>query len=137
MADTVFRPYSDADFDSCLGIFDANCPEYFAPNERDEYSSFLNDVSKDYEVCEANAQVVGAFGLLDNGEGGKRLNWIMLDPNTQGMGIGAYQVREFVREIGGEVIVESRLNKGTLFRICLPVEEASRASDPNVAAAGS
>ena len=89
MTETIFRPYRQSDFDSCLEIFDANCPKYFAPNERVEYRSFLDSVRQDYEVCEADGQVLGAFGLLDNGEGGKRLNWIMLDPNTQGRGIGS------------------------------------------------
>jgi len=32
---------------------------------------------------------------------------------TQGMGIGAYQLRETVRAMGGEVHVESRVNEGT------------------------
>ncbi len=89
MTETTFRPYCPTDIDSCLDIFDANCPKYFAANERDEYRRFLDDVTTNYEVCEADGQVLGAFGLLDNGEGGKRLNWILLDPNTQGMGIGS------------------------------------------------
>jgi GNAT superfamily N-acetyltransferase len=89
MKETIFRPYRPTDIDSCLGIFDANCPKNFAPNERDEYQCFLDDVTADYEVCEADGQVLGAFGLFDNGEGRRRLNWILLDPNTQGMGIGS------------------------------------------------
>ncbi len=38
---------------------------------------------------------------------------------TQGMGIGAYQVRETVRANGGRVEVESTVGQGTLFRIVL------------------
>ena len=37
---------------TCLDIFDANCPEFFAPNERQEYENFLNCDSKGYEVCD-------------------------------------------------------------------------------------
>lgn len=37
-----------------------------------------------------------------------------------GMGIGAYECREFVRGLGGEVQVQSRPGEGTLFRLSLP-----------------
>jgi len=36
------------------------------------------------------------------------------------MGIGVYESREYVRELGGEMQVSSEVNKGTRFRICLP-----------------
>jgi putative PEP-CTERM system histidine kinase len=40
---------------------------------------------------------------------------------SQGMGIGAFQTREFVRMAGGDVHVESDLGKGTRFVISLPL----------------
>jgi signal transduction histidine kinase len=40
---------------------------------------------------------------------------------TQGMGIGAFQTREFVRMAGGDVQVESEVGKGTRFVISLPL----------------
>ncbi len=39
---------------------------------------------------------------------------------SQGMGIGAYQVREFVEQAGGQIRVESELGRGTVFRLCFP-----------------
>ena len=39
---------------------------------------------------------------------------------SQGMGIGAYQVREFVEQAGGQVHVESEPGRGTVFRLCFP-----------------
>lgn len=39
-----------------------------------------------------------------------------------GMGIGAYEAREFVRELGGQMDVESEPGIGTCFRIQLPLE---------------
>jgi putative PEP-CTERM system histidine kinase len=39
---------------------------------------------------------------------------------SQGMGIGAYQAREFVRSVGGDVRVHSEPGKGTRFMIELP-----------------
>jgi putative PEP-CTERM system histidine kinase len=40
---------------------------------------------------------------------------------AKGMGIGAYQVREFIRGIGGTVVVRSRPGEGTEFEIRLPL----------------
>lgn len=37
-----------------------------------------------------------------------------------GMGIGAYETREFIRSLGGEVAVFSRLGLGTIFRLHIP-----------------
>ncbi|MFK8048156.1 MAG: XrtA/PEP-CTERM system histidine kinase PrsK [Halioglobus sp.] len=37
-----------------------------------------------------------------------------------GMGIGAFEGREYIRELGGDVRVESELGSGSLFRIHLP-----------------
>lgn len=40
---------------------------------------------------------------------------------TAGYGIGAYQARELVRELGGTLTVASRVGKGTLVTISMPV----------------
>ena len=47
---------------------------------------------------------------------------------SQGMGIGAYQVRETVRASGGDVIIESAPGAGTKIRLNLPVCESKRVS---------
>lgn len=38
-----------------------------------------------------------------------------------GMGIGAYECREYVRELKGDIRVESRVHEGTTFTVSLPV----------------
>jgi putative PEP-CTERM system histidine kinase len=38
-----------------------------------------------------------------------------------GMGIGAYETKQYVTELGGEIEVESELGKGSVFRISLPL----------------
>ena len=38
-----------------------------------------------------------------------------------GMGIGAHECQEYIRELGGHIEVKSELSKGTLFRIALPL----------------
>lgn len=84
-----FRLYSSADRAACLAIFDANCPTFFAPNERADYVSFLEAVPARYEVCEVAGRVVAAFGLVVDDSKVVNLNWIMLDPKSQGAGIGS------------------------------------------------
>jgi signal transduction histidine kinase len=39
-----------------------------------------------------------------------------------GMGIGAYECREYIRELGGQVDVASVVGKGTTFHIELPIQ---------------
>ena len=38
-----------------------------------------------------------------------------------GMGIGAYESREYIRSLGGDIHVQSSLNNGTLFRFVIPL----------------
>jgi signal transduction histidine kinase len=40
---------------------------------------------------------------------------------SKGMGIGAYQAREFAQSVGGDVEVESRPGEGTRFSFIFPV----------------
>ncbi len=47
---------------------------------------------------------------------------------SQGMGIGAYQAREFARKLGGDVTVDSALAQGTTISIVLDVPEAAAAT---------
>ena len=42
-----------------------------------------------------------------------------------GMGIGVYEVREYVYKLGGDLEVISRIDEGSTFRISLPVSEAA------------
>jgi GNAT superfamily N-acetyltransferase len=97
---TSFRPYSGADTRACLAIFDANCPTYFALNERDDYVAFLDVAPDTYEVCEVDGHVVAAFGLLPDDTGNHTLTWIMLDPDSQGEGLGTI-IMERVMSLAG------------------------------------
>jgi len=43
---------------------------------------------------------------------------------SQGMGIGAYQAREFARKMGGDISVQSEIGEGTRVSMTIPVAEA-------------
>ena len=99
MINISFRPYCSVDYQACTSIFDANCPEFFAPNEREKYQKFLERAPEGYEVCEVDGQVLGAFGLFGDDQDAKTLNWILLDPQTHGMGVGS-KIMERVIQLG-------------------------------------
>ena len=99
LTNIAFRPYRREDYNACIDIFDANCPVYLAPNERKDYESFLESAPEGYEVCEVDGHVRGVFGLFGNRTNEKRLNWIMVDSKTHGMGIGA-RIMERVIQLG-------------------------------------
>jgi len=68
--------------------------------------------------------------VQDNGEGMDEafLRDGLFKPFTStkgnsGMGIGAYETQEFIRSLGGEVEVISRVNEGTTFRMRIPISE--------------
>ena len=57
---------------------------------------------------------------------------------SRGMGIGAYQAREYVRSLGGAVNVDSSPGRGTVFTIRLPlvdIMDVAAAADGKLAAA--
>lgn len=99
MTNFAFRSYCKDDFDACIDIFDANCPEFLAPVERQDYEEYLEYPPKSYEVCELDGQVVAAFGLDGDSKIEKRLHWIMIDTKAQGMGLGA-RIMERVIHLG-------------------------------------
>ena len=103
----AFRPCVAADVETCLELFDANCPEFFAPNEREDYAAFLGNRPAGYELCLVDGEAVGAFGLVDDGSGCKHLNWILLDPRSQGMGVGSAIMRrvEALSHASGSALV--------------------------------
>lgn len=92
MSDTskiAFQPYDEDHRADCLAIFDANCPEYFSPVEREEYEDYLDRLAEGYEVCLSGDKILGAYGIWHESEDSTRLTWIMLDPAAQGTGVGA------------------------------------------------
>ena len=52
---------------------------------------------------------------------------------AHGMGIGTFESREYVRELGGSLDVESREGAGTTFRIRLPLVSDRALPEPAVA----
>lgn len=84
-----FLAYTATQLAACLKLFDANCPAFFALNERDDYALFLSRSEQHYRLCMHGNDPVAAFGVLDEGKQGRcRLNWILVDPLFHGKGVG-------------------------------------------------
>jgi len=114
----TFRPYLPTDRLVCLSLFDANCPEFFAPNERLVYASFLDANQLSYELCLVGGQIVGAFGLAGYGLQHKSLNWILLNPRSHGMGIGSAimgRISNLVRTTGVTMVTIAASHKSAPF----------------------
>ena len=55
---------------------------------------------------------------------------------STGMGIGTYEAREYVRELGGRIVVETREAQGSSFCVVLPLCVAERKPEPGVTMEG-
>jgi len=91
----------------CLSLFDENCPQYFALNEREDYCAFLELIPSGYEICMIRGKIVGAFGLLKVDSMSSSLNWILLSPTSQGQGIGRHimnHIKELAQQEGIETV---------------------------------
>lgn len=89
MGITTSRAYDPDDHEACLTLFDQNCPDYFAPSERQDYQTFLENGPLGYRVCLHQNQIVGAWGLaVDRASHQGRLQWILLARRIKGLGVG-------------------------------------------------
>ncbi len=86
----IFENYDASYFADCLDLFDLNCPSYFAPNERNDYVSFLRSHPGCYKLGLSQGKLVAAFGVdIEDQFGRARITWIMVCPNSKGRGVGA------------------------------------------------
>lgn len=51
---------------------------------------------------------------------------------TTGMGVGTYETRQYIREIGGKIDVQSTQGQGTTFRVTLPLYVHAATAPPGV-----
>lgn len=87
----TLRPYTLADRDLCLAIFDSNVPHYFDPIERERFSSFLMAPLGHYFVVERDGEVVACGGYLVLSDPSvAELTWGMVKNDRHGGGLGRF-----------------------------------------------
>ena len=89
------REYRSDDLEDCLRVFDTNVPDYFKPEERAEFRSFLDELPGPYLVLvDPNGETVGCGGYaINRDEGTADLCWGMVRQDRHGGGLGRYLTR--------------------------------------------
>ncbi len=87
----LFRKYKKGDKETCLEIFDSNCPKYFATSERKDFSEWLGgEQAKDYYLILDGETTVGCGGIfIDEKSKEVGLAWGMIRSDYHGLGYGS------------------------------------------------
>ena len=92
-----FLKYDESYFDSCIRLFDENCPNYFTENEKEDYIEFLKGNTSGYFVVAIGPSIVSAFGLITKPDSIRgRLSWILVSSESKGNGLGV-KMMSFVK----------------------------------------
>jgi N-acetylglutamate synthase-like GNAT family acetyltransferase len=91
------RPYTPADRDACLEIFDSNSPDLIPHESRPQFIAIL-DTSPNFFIAEHNNDIVGCGGFEISGEAA-RLHWGMVHRRWQRQGLGRFLLFYRLREI--------------------------------------
>ena len=85
----MIREYSDKDKSRLIELLKLNTPEYFDYSEENDFDYYLDNELEDYFVYEENSLIIGAGGInYFPEENLARISWDMIDPQSQGKGIG-------------------------------------------------
>jgi GNAT superfamily N-acetyltransferase len=122
-----FRAFQRQDRADCLALFDGNCPEFFAPNERDDYERFLDGTVAGYYVCLSGGQIIAAFGVSTGIPTRCRLSWILVAQEWQRRGVGKTIMTEVIRVAAARTRVRSQ-RSAPYFAKC-GAEEVGRLQD--------
>lgn len=101
------RPFTPADRDACLAIFDSN--EGFGSEDRASFLHFLDSTPGPYFVMDHDGEVVGCGGWERGPEPDQAtLRWGMIRRDLRGKGLGKflllYRIRNISKEAGVPVI---------------------------------
>ena len=85
----TIREYKSIDKISVMNLIRLNTPEYFAPEEEDDFSNYLDNERELYYVLLFNEKIVGCGGInfAENKTIGK-ISWDILHPEYQGKSLG-------------------------------------------------
>ena len=100
MTQAALKPYTAADREACLSIFDGNVPKYFGAEERGEFEEFLDDLPGPYFTLVLNDNIIGCGGY------GNR------DGNKEGVGFFCWGMiaRSHHKQGYGTILAEMRVN---------------------------
>lgn len=85
----MIREYSHKDKSRVIELLQLNTPKFFDSSEENDFDYYLDNELEDYFVYEENSLIIGAGGINYFPEENRaRISWDMIDPQSQGKGIG-------------------------------------------------
>ncbi|WP_439879792.1 GNAT family N-acetyltransferase [Pontibacter sp. MBLB2868] len=100
----MIRKYKPEDTTKLIALLRLNTPQYFAPEEEQDYLEYLAHHSQHYFVVEDSGQLIGAGGFNLGFDEGKtaRISWDIIHPDFQGRGVGKVLTQFRIDEIKKE-----------------------------------
>ncbi|MBC5620118.1 GNAT family N-acetyltransferase [Butyricimonas hominis] len=85
----TIREYKSIDKSTVINLIKLNTPKYFAPEEENDFSNYLDNERELYYVLLFNEKIVGCGGInfAENKTIGK-ISWDILHPEYQGKSLG-------------------------------------------------
>jgi ribosomal-protein-alanine N-acetyltransferase len=98
----MIREYKHKDKLKIIELLRQNTPEYFDSSEENDFVNYLNNEIEDYFVYEENSKIIGAGGINYFPEQRlARISWDMIDPKSQGNGIGKKLTQYRINHLNG------------------------------------
>lgn len=104
----TIREYKPSDKNRIRELLKLNTPEYFAPEEEQDLIDYLNNHLENYYVVEEEGVVLGCGGFnLSDDPRVVRISWDIIDPGSQGKGVGTFLTKFRIRKIKESKTVET------------------------------
>ncbi|MEQ8245678.1 GNAT family N-acetyltransferase [Fulvivirga sp.] len=109
------RPYSPDDKQILVELLKLNIPDYFAPEELNDFEEYLENHLEYYYVVEDSYHIVGAGGINTTDRADTvRISWDFFHPESQGHGFGSellnYRI-ETIKKMNTVKVIEVRTSQ--------------------------
>jgi len=83
------RQYHTTDKAQLIELFQLNSPDYFSPDEKNDFINYLSNEVEQYFVMELGTKIIGSGGInfSENEQIGK-ISWDLFHPHYQKQGLG-------------------------------------------------
>ncbi len=96
----IIRDYRQADKPALMELIRLNIPDYFAPEEAQDFSEYLDNKRELYYVALADQKIVGCGGInLSEDKTTAKISWDILHPEYQGQGIGTQLLKHRIKQM--------------------------------------
>jgi [ribosomal protein S18]-alanine N-acetyltransferase len=110
----MIREYSYKDKSKVIELLRKNTPEYFDASEENDFENYLENEVEDYYVFEENSEIIGAGGINYFTEQKlARISWDIINPKSQGNGIGKKLTQYRVNHLNRNPNIESIIVRTT------------------------